>query len=715
MSYDELVKLRENARADPAHNISFYMSFYEQWRKIGPDKIKSAQNINELNTWLTGELERVTGGHHENLKFYSEHGAYQEPLKLFGTDLHRITGKIRSIYAGEIAHPEFRPANRIYLPGPFRAEFMDYSADAAFINSDIARRINLKSSSYYIKIAGVGLRLYFSPDVRGPLCSSNYDIYPCEKKSQLINLGNIILPAKLARRIAGYGIKGEIPSTPDEAIASGLENGTLHPNYAIPQPPPDVEKLRIRDLEFRPSPAVLTYLVNSGMLASLKKDSIVVDDEIFGPILQAALDGKLKGVNMPDNRIWSIEIIEQMGNGKDINIYHGIVPVRGQVIPRIATRYCTRCQRITPFRRCESCGSRTVKLYFCNKCGKPIVSQTCPTCGSAASSMPDNDAELSESLRLASKKLNLDMRLDLAFPDKSVGEIEDIRKVILRRRASILASECGVSAFLAHGEAANLNPDEIIIPHRLASSLLDVARFIDAEIEEIYGGKRIFSEYSPKELIGRELILLNRDLSAGIRLKVREIGSEVLVNPGVLKKLCMGLRNNSLYVSLEEDVILNYSGKYCDPPRYLNIYGAGSSKTLPKIRIDYSAKQSRESIVDLSKSLMQLIISLKDKKVAVPQLVKTLTAVEIMYNNQAHSCPKCGLRFLLPPLSYRCPICGSELSPEFDTEMLNTIIISLRNVADMLENDEKEEIELILERFQGMFKSDSQLSLSEFS
>ncbi len=418
---------------------------------------------------------------------------------------------------------------------------------------------------------------------------------------------------------------------------------------------------------------------------------------------------------MPDNRIGSIEIIEQKNNEQDINRYHGVMPVRGQLISRVAMRYCSKCQRATPFRRCEVCGSRTVKLYFCNKCGKPTISQKCPSCGSPAVSMPENDADLQQSLMLASKKLNLDMRLDLAFLDKSAGEVEDIRKAILRRRASILASECGISAFIAHGEAADLNPDEIIIPHRLASSLLDVARFIDAESEEIYGGKRIFSDYSSEQLKGHNIILLNANLSAGIRLRVREIGNEVLVNPGVLSTLCMGLRNNGLYVSLEEDVILNYSGKYCNPQRYLNIYSAGRRRTLPKIRIDYSAKQARESIVDLSKSLMQLILLFKDKKTAVPHLVKTLMTVENIYNNQTHICPRCGLHFFLPPISYRCPKCGSALSPEFDMEKLNTIIISLRNVAEMLENDEKEEIEIILERFQGIFKSDSQLSLSEFS
>lgn len=715
MSYDELIKLRENARADPAHNISFYTSFYEQKKEIDSHEIKNVQNINELNVWLTQELEKITGGHYDNLKFFSEHGAYQEALKLFGPTLYSMTGKIRKIYPAAIAQPAFRPANRIYLPGPLKASFMDYSADIAFINTDVENRMNLKSASYYIKIRGAGLRLHFSPEVRGPLCSSNYDIYPCEKKPGLINLGNIILPAKLTRRITGYDITEKIPETPDEAINSGLKNKILHPNYSILPPPPEVSGLRIRDLEFQPSPAVFTYLSNTGIMASSKRDSILVTDEIFGPILRAALDGQLDGVKMPDNRIESIEIIEQKNNTQDINRYHGVMPVRGQSISSVAIRYCSKCQRTTPFRRCEACGSRTVKLYFCNKCGKPTISQKCPICGSPTVSMPENDAALQESLTLASKKLNLDMRLDLAFPDKSAGEVEDIRKAILRRRASIMASECGISAFTAHGEAADLNPDEIIISHRLASSLLDVARFIDAEIEEIYNGKRIFSDYSPEQLKGHDVILLNADLSAGIRLKVKEIGNEVLVNPGVLSTLCMGLRNNGLYISLEEDVILNYSGKYCNPQRYLNIYGTGRRNTLPKIRIDYSAKQAKESIVDLSKSLMQLILSFNDKKYAVPHLVKTLMTVESIYYNQTHICPRCGLHFSVPPISYRCPKCGSELSPEFNTETLNTIIISLRNVAETLGNEEKEEIEIILERFQGIFKSDSQLSLSEFS
>ncbi len=712
MSYDELIRLRENVMADPAHNLSFYESTYKRSKGV---ESKSVQSINELNIWLAGELNRITGGRYENVKFFGENGAHQEALRLFGPALPHIAKKIRKMYLKEVTVPRFKPANRIYVPGPLRVAFMNYSANMAFINSEIAHRMNLKSASYYIKINGNGLRLYFSPDVDGPRCSSNYDIYPCGNKSQLLNLGSIILPAKLAKRISGYDIMGKIPDTSDEAIRLGIKSGILHPNYSIPPPSSEVKELRIRELEFSPSPVVYTYLANSGILASSKNDSIVVTDKVLGPILKASLDGQLDAVKMPNNHIRSFEIIEQRSNEQDINQYHGIIHVSGQLISGVAMRYCITCKRTTPFRRCEACGSRTVKLYFCKKCDKPTISQTCPTCGSTASALPESDLNISESLELASKKLNLDTHLELAFPSKSVGEIEDIRKAILRRHASILTSECGISAFLAHGEAADLNSDQIIIPHRLASSLLDVARFIDAEIEEIYNGKRIFSEYSPEQLIGHNLILLNTHLSVGIRLKVKEIGNAVLINPGVLSMLCMGLRNNSLYVSLEEDVTLNYSGKYCRPSRYLNIYGSGWHRTLPKIKIDYYLNNAGEKIVDLTKSLMQLIISFKDKKASVTSLVKTLMTVENMYNSQAHFCPRCGTHFSLPPISYRCPKCGSELSPEFDAGMLNTIIISLRNVAETLEGDEKEEIEIILERLQSTLKSDSQLSLSEFS
>lgn len=722
MSYEELAKLRESTKADPSNNILFYSSIYERKKQIGHYEIKSTKNINELNAWLTYKLNLVTGGHYENLSFFNEYGDYTNKLKLFGSSLYSVINEIKGSYPKTVKLPRFRSANRIYIPGPWKTKFMNYNSDAAFLHTKIAHYMNLRSSSYYAKINGTGLRLYFSPDANGPLCGSNYNVLPCDKKPQPVNLGNIILPAKLARKICGQDIvKIKIPDTPQDAIDLGIKNGMLHPNYSIPMPSSEIIKNRIKNLEFRPSQGVYDYLVRAGIKAMFERESIFVTDKELGPILEAVLDGKLDGVKMPSGYIDHIEIIEQKNGWHDLNRYHGIMQViykdNKPFLPETVLRYCAKCQRSTPFRRCEQCGSKTERLYFCRNCGKPTVSQTCPNCGLTTTLLTTRDVELSTSIELASRKLNLDVHHDIVFPERGVGEIEDIRKPLLRRRAAIMTSKCGISVIFTTAEIADLDPSEVIIPHRLSSSLLEVARFIDMEIEEIYGGKRIFASYSPEQLVEKNLILLNHDLSAGIKVKVKDIGrsGNVLVNQGILSLLGLGLRNIGFYVSLESDVILNYSGKYCKPARYLNIYNPNLRKTMPKINIDYLAASSKENIVDLSKSLIQLISLLKDKKGAMPQLVKTLILIEKIYNNQMHVCSKCGIRFTLPPISYRCPKCGLKLSPEFDTEMLNSIIISLSNIVEMLENDEREEIEIIIERFQSIFKSNNQLSLSEFS
>jgi len=722
VSYEELAKLRESAKADPSNNLLFYSSIYERKKQIGYYEIKSAKNIAELNTWLTYKLNMVTGGRYENLSFFNESGGYSNRLKLFGSSLYSVINKIKGSYPKTVKLPRFRPANRIYIPGPLKTKFLDYNSDVAFLNTKIAHYMNLRSSSYYAKINGTGLRLYFSPDVDGPLCSSNYNVFPCDKKPQLVNLGNIILPAKLARKICNQDIeKIKIPDTPQDAIDLGIKNGTLHPNYSIPMPSFEIAKNRIKNLEFRYSQVVYDYLARAGIKAMFDRESILVTDKELGPILEAVLDGQLNGVKMPNSYIDHIEIIEQKNGWHDLNRYHGIMQViykdNMPFLPETILRYCAKCQRSTPFRRCEQCGSKTERLYFCKNCGKPTISQTCPNCGSTTTILMAKDVELSTSIELASRKLKLDVHHDIIFPERGVGEVEDIRKPLLRRRAAIMTSKCGISVVFATAEIADLEPGEVIIPHRLSSSLLEVARFIDMEIEEIYGGKRIFASYSPEQLVGKNLILLNRDLSAGIRVKVKDIGKggDVLVNQGILNHLGLGLRNIGFYISLESDVVLNYSGKYCRPARYLNIYNPNLHKTMPKININYLATSSKENIVDLSKSLIQLISLLNDKKSAMPQLVKTLILIEKIYNSQMHICPKCGIRFALPPVNYRCPKCGLKLSPEFNTEILNSIIISLSNIVEMLEDDERKEIEIIIERFQSIFKSNNQLSLSEFS
>jgi len=713
MDYDELIKMREEAGADPFHNISFSERAYKRGRAAEPGKISS---INELNAWLLSELNRLTGGHYENMKFFNENGSYTGALRLFGPALPHVVKRIKRIYPKGLTLPGLRSANRIYVPGYFRVKFLSYKAHIAVINSEIASYMNLKSPSYYIKVNGFGLRLYFSRDVEGPRCASNYNIFPCNGKSQLVvNLGSMILPAGLTRKISGYDVNEKIPDTPDEAINMAIKNGAMHPNFSIPPPPSELRALRIRGLEFSFSPSIYSYLAGSGITASFKDGRMVVTDEALGPVIEAYLDGKLEGVRMANVSLGSIEIIEQKDSEVDINRYHGIIPVQGDKISHVSLRYCLACNRSTPFRRCEACGSKTVKLYFCKKCGKPTIEKTCPICGSPAGPMPEGDVSLSESLQLAGKMLNLDPKFELSFPARSGGEVEDIRKAILRRRASIMASECGISAFQARAEAADIDPGQVIIPYRLASSLMDVARFIDAEMEQIYSGRKAFSAYSPEGLIGHNVILLNGNLSAGIRLRVKEIGSALLVNPGVLNMLSMSPKSNMIYVSLEEDVILNYSGQYCSPPKYLNIYPPGNGLTLPRIRLEYASSSLNENIVDMVKSLIDLIVSLNDKKGSIIPLVQTLIALENAYNTQLYICNKCGARFSIPPVSLTCTRCGAKLSPEIDAKGLNAVIISLRNLVEKLDENEREEVELILERLQGAFKSQSQLSLTEFS
>ncbi len=390
MSHDELIKLREGAKADPSHNISFFETAYKRSRAVEPGDI---QSINELNAWLALELGRLTGGHYENVKFFRENGSYTEALKLFGPALPHIAKKIKKIYPEKLVLPKFKPANRIYVPGFFRVEFMNYSANIAIINSEIARYMNLKSPSYYIKVNGSGLRLYFSHDVEGPRCSSNDNIFPCNNKSQLVNLGSMVLPAKLTKRISGYDINEKIPDTPYEAIGLAVKNGVIHPNFSIPPPPSELKALRIKELEFSYSPLIYSYLASSGITATSKDGTIVVTDKALGPILKAYLDGQLENVRMTNIAIRSIEIIEQKDSEDDINQYHGIVPVQGHLISGVTMRYCPTCNRATPFRRCEACGSKTVKLYFCRKCGKPTIAQTCPSCGSPAGAMPESDLD----------------------------------------------------------------------------------------------------------------------------------------------------------------------------------------------------------------------------------------------------------------------------------------------------------------------------------
>jgi DNA polymerase II large subunit len=222
----------------------------------------------------------------------------------------------------------------------------------------------------------------------------------------------------------------------------------------------------------------------------------------------------------------------------------------------IANRYCDNCRMPSTGTHCRSCGSSTMIRNLCTMCREEIEEgKKCARCGKEGRTYSSVSYPLKMAIEQATKKLGVAPE----EPFKGVKSLmsrhraaEPLEKGILRQKHGLHAFKDGTVRFDATNEplthfkpawiAASteklremgytrdylgkelISPDQIvelmmqdvIIPRDSAKHLLHTAKFIDEELEKIYGIESFYNVSSVDDLVGHLVVGLAPHTSVGI-------------------------------------------------------------------------------------------------------------------------------------------------------------------------------------------------------
>lgn len=248
-------------------------------------------------------------------------------------------------------------------------------------------------------------------------------------------------------------------------------------------------------------------------------------------------------------------------------------------------------------------GNKNQRLNYCSTCKESSIGEMCKKCGGKLFSSGTHEVDLRKKVQAAKEKLGV------SIPDLVKGvqglisdekEAEPIEKGILRARHNVHIFRDGTSRFellnatITHFKPREIGisvekvkqlgyakdylgeeitdveqlieifPQDIIVNETCGEWMLDVANFIDDELELFYKEKRFYNAKSKEDLIGQLVLGLAPHTSAAVTSRV--IGyTKSRLGYGHPYWVCAKRRNvdgDQDSVMLLMDGLLNFSQKY---------------------------------------------------------------------------------------------------------------------------------------------------------
>ncbi len=707
MLFEDAIKIRNETGLDPTNNIELKERFYA----ISEPKFEKNDflNYNELRGYLIKQVSDSYGGYPST---------YHEPIKgnkissifsdYFGQWEFDFLDFIESIKNPKINPPEGKGYITFNVTNRFILRFVESKAPIAVASVKIAEFMNLKMNSLPIKIGNSFYRLYFSEEVKPPLFfDGNNASY--EQKGKLTSFGELLLPITACQEIFMHKCEAAVKSF-DDALEKARMTGQLDPYFSFPR---SIFKLKlIDDKRIQLSQSSLQALIDSYVPFVKEKDSIRLteQDERSKAILYILKNG-LGGINIFEPYRGTIKLFIRVD--KDI---HELNKYDGLLAPRelshnsgFKLRFCEKCNRTTPFRKCERCGSKTVEIYYCKKCEIYTKGETCPQCGSRTIEPHVAEINIKESLNYAAGRLKITNLREPKLPKALLSEPELPDKLLLRQKNSLLTSQFGMILTPIKLQAGNVNANEIEMPAKFEPLIKEIKSFINEELAIVYEKNLNYEE------IGSHLILFNKPLNAGIELKIKGYrqGNEAIVNPNVIEFADLGVLDNQAYFALSEDVALNC---ICQKTKGIIIYKSSENADLIPIKLDYMRTPIyQQSLSEIIKGIINLLSIIYPDSANEIDSVNLIKKVENLFVRQSYICEKCGKRLRVPPLNMRCPRCGSKLAPRFTSSDLNNFILQLNQLSENFQGSQyKEIIDIYVNSIKSIFRASSQMSLGDF-
>jgi DNA polymerase II large subunit len=270
----------------------------------------------------------------------------------------------------------------------------------------------------------------------------------------------------------------------------------------------------------------------------------------------------------------------------------------------IANRYCVACKMPSVGTHCGICSSPTLLRNLCIVCRDELEEgQKCPRCGKDGRTWSSVNYPLKMALERAKKKLGygpVEPFKGVKFLMSKHRAAEPLEKGILRQRHGLYTFKDGTIRFdatneplthfkpswldisiaklrelgygrdyqgkelLSSDQLVELMMQDVIIPRDSAKHLLNAAKFIDEELEKLYGLEPFYNVNSIGDLVGHLVVGLAPHTSVGIMGRI--IGftdSQVcLASPvwhSAKRRDCDGDADS---IMLLMDAFLNFSSDY---------------------------------------------------------------------------------------------------------------------------------------------------------
>ncbi len=283
---------------------------------------------------------------------------------------------------------------------------------------------------------------------------------------------------------------------------------------------------------------------------------------------------------------------------------------KGFIIADLPMYYCPKCKKDTIYPVCEDCGSKTIRKYLCD--GKETFDKKCE--GNLRTHKVQK-IDIRHYFEKALEKIG-----DKVYPDLIKGvrgtsnkdhTPENLVKGILRAKYDIYVNKDGTTRFdmtelpithfkpkeisvpierlrelgyetdiygnplVSDDQILELKPQDVILPGKTIveesadAVLFRVSKFVDEELEKLYGLKPFYNLKSPLDLVGHLVIGLAPHTSAGILGRIIGFSSiqALLAHPlfhAAMRRDCDG---DEACVILLEDALLNFSRTYLPDKR----------------------------------------------------------------------------------------------------------------------------------------------------
>ncbi len=273
--------------------------------------------------------------------------------------------------------------------------------------------------------------------------------------------------------------------------------------------------------------------------------------------------------------------------------------------------HCPNCQKEIPYKLCPDCKLKTEPLLYCNNCNVSYLESNfknkekiCKTCGFNLKDFKQGNYDFSRIYQDALKRLNIfnppDLIKGIEGLIAEIKEAEPIEKAILRAKNKVYVFKDGtiradlLDANLSHFKPRELNltiekmnalgyyfdcfgnkleneeqivslyPQDVVINSSIGDYFVNVANFIDDELEKFYNLKRFYNVEKKEDLIGQIIIGLAPHTSAGVVARIIGFSDSrvMFAHPYYNTAKRRNTDGDQDSMALMLDVLLNFSLRY---------------------------------------------------------------------------------------------------------------------------------------------------------